>query len=301
MGRPNALKLHMRRKDLSDLFLLAAIWGGSFLFMRMAVGDLGPIVLSALRTLIAGSLLLPVLVWRKKLPLLFKSWRPIVIVGLLNAVLPFLFLSYATRTLPSGTMSIINAITPLWGGAIAWLWLKDRLPPLRIAGLAIGFIGIVVLVWDKLNFQATESILAVLAGVAGPFFYGIAANFTKKFLTGTEPIVIATGSLLAGGIVLLPFAVWAWPTGPVDPRAWAAMLMLAVLCTSVAYILYYRLLINIGPARAMTVTFLVPVFGVLWGWFWLHEAVTLRIVLGGAIILLGTALATGLLKPRVRR
>ena len=95
MGRPNALKLHMRRKDLSDLFLLAAIWGGSFLFMRMAVGDLGPIVLSALRTLIAGSLLLPVLVWRKKLPLLFKSWRPIVIVGLLNAVLPFLFLSYA--------------------------------------------------------------------------------------------------------------------------------------------------------------------------------------------------------------
>ena len=272
----------MRRKDLSDLFLLAAIWGGSFLFMRMAVGDLGPIVLSALRTLIAGSLLLPVLVWRKKLPLLFKSWRPIVMVGLLNAVLPFLFLSYATRTLPSGTMSIINAITPLWGGAIAWLWLKDRLPPLRIAGLAIGFIGIVVLVWDKLNFQATESILAVLAGVAGPFFYGIAANFTKKFLTGTEPM-------------------WAWPTGPVDPRAWAAMLMLAVLCTSVAYILYYRLLINIGPARAMTVTFLVPVFGVLWGWFWLHEAVTLRIVLGGAIILLGTALATGLLKPGVRR
>jgi drug/metabolite transporter (DMT)-like permease len=191
-------------------------------------------------------------------------------------------------------MSVINAVTPLWGAAIAWVWLKDRLPPLRLAGLLIGFAGIVVLVWDRLTLQGSGSLLAVFAAVCAPIFYGVAASFTKKYLMGADPIATATGSLISAGIVLLPFTWWYWPVGPVSAQAWAAVLGLTVLCTSVAYTLYYKLLIRIGPSKAMTVTFLVPVFGVFWGWLWLDEAVTMPVVLGGVVILLGTALATGI-------
>ena len=138
----------MRRNDLYTLLILAAVWGGSFLFMRLAVGELGPLPMMGLRTLCAGLLLLPLLIIQKKLPLLIERWRPIAIVGIFNSALPFVLFAYATQSIPSGTMSIINAVTPLWGAAIAWVWLKDVLPPMRMLGLFVGFAGIVVLVWD---------------------------------------------------------------------------------------------------------------------------------------------------------
>jgi drug/metabolite transporter (DMT)-like permease len=288
----------MRRNDIYTLFILAAVWGGSFLFMRMAVGEFGPLAMMGVRTLAAGLILVPLLIARNKLALLRSQWRPIAIVGLFNSALPFVLFAYATQSLPSGTMSVINAVTPLWGAAIAWVWLKDRLPPRRLAGLLIGFVGIVVLVWDKLTLQSSGSLLAVGAAVSAPIFYGVAASFTKKYLAGADPIATATGSLISAGIVLLPFAWWNWPAQPLSFRAWGAVIGLTVLCTSIAYTLYYKLLINIGPSKAMTVTFLVPVFGVFWGWLCLDEVITIHVVLGGAVILLGTALATGMVGGR---
>lgn len=283
----------MRRVDVYDMLLLAAIWGGSFLFIRLSVEDFGPIALSGMRTLIAGATLLPILLWRDKLQVIRAYWRSIVIVGLFNSALPFIFFNYATMTLPAGTMSIINALTPLWGAAIAWVWLKDTLPPLRMLGLMVGFSGILVLVWDKLSFHDTASTYAVIAGVAAPIFYGIAASYTKKYLMNADPIATAAGSLMAAGIVLLPLTYYTWPSAPISVTAWAALLGLGLICTATAYVLYYRLLMRLGPPRAMTVTFLIPVFGVLWGWLFLDENITLRIVLGGGVILFGTALATG--------
>jgi drug/metabolite transporter (DMT)-like permease len=288
----------MRRNDLYILLILAAVWGGSFLFMRMAVGELGPLPMMGLRTLCAGLMLLPLLIIQNKIPLLIERWRPIAIVGVFNSALPFVFFAYATQSIPSGTMSIINAVTPLWCAVIAWVWLKDVLPPMRILGLMVGFAGIVVLVWDKLSFGASGSALAVAASVAAPIFYGIAASFTKKYLNGAEPVAIATGSLISSGLLLLPFTIWFWPVQPVSAGAWGAVLGLTVLCTSIAYTLYYKLLINIGPSKSMTVTFLVPVFGVFWGWLCLDEAVTMYVLLGGLVILFGTALATGLVGGR---
>jgi drug/metabolite transporter (DMT)-like permease len=288
----------MRRIDVYDLLLLAAIWGGSFLFIRLSVGDFGPIALSGMRTLIAGAALLPVLLWRNKIAMLRDYWRSIIFVGLFNSALPFIFFNFATMTLPAGTMSIINALTPLWGAAIAWVWLKDTLPPLRMLGLIVGFAGILVLVWDKLSLHDTASIYAVIAGVVAPIFYGIAASYTKKYLMDTDPIATAAGSLIAAGIVLLPFTLYTWPTTPISITAWAALVGLGLVCTAIAYVLYYRLLIRVGPPRAMTVTFLIPVFGVLWGWLFLGESITLRILLGGGVILLGTALATGFVGGR---
>ena len=284
----------MRRNDLYTMLILAAVWGGSFLFIRLAVGELGPLPLMGLRTLCAGLLLLPLLIIQKKLPLLIERWRPIAIVGIFNSALPFVLFAYATQSIPSGTMSVINAVTPLWGAAIAWVWLKDVLPPMRMLGLFVGFAGILILVWDKLTFGTSGSALAVAAGVAAPIFYGIAASFTKKYLRGADPVAASAGSLISSGLLLLPFSIWFWPTAPVSIGAWGAVLGLTVLCTSLAYTLYYQLLINIGPSKAMSVTFLIPVFGVFWGWLWLGEAVTLHVLLGGGVILLGTALATGL-------
>jgi drug/metabolite transporter (DMT)-like permease len=288
----------MRRVDVIDLLLLAAIWGSSFLFIRLSVSDFGPIALSGMRTLIAGVTLLPILFLSKKIAVIRTYWRSIIIVGLFNSALPFIFFNFATMTLPAGTMSIINALTPLWGAAIAWVWLKDKLPPLRMLGLMVGFAGILVLVWDKLSFNDTASIYAVIAGVAAPIFYGIAASYTKKYLMDADPIATAAGSLVAAGLMLLPFTLYTWPSTPISGGAWAALLGLGLLCTAVAYVLYYRLLIRVGPPRAMTVTFLIPVFGVFWGWLFLGESITLRIVMGGGVILLGTALATGFVGGR---
>jgi drug/metabolite transporter (DMT)-like permease len=288
----------MRRVDVIDLLLLAAIWGSSFLFIRLSVGDFGPIALSGMRTLIAGLTLLPILFLSKKIAVIRTYWRSIIIVGLFNSALPFIFFNFATMTLPAGTMSIINALTPLWGAAIAWVWLKDTLPPLRMFGLMVGFAGILVLVWDKLSFHDTASIYAVIAGVSAPIFYGIAASYTKKYLMDADPIATAAGSLVAAGLMLLPFTLYTWPSTPISGGAWLALIGLGLLCTAVAYVLYYRLLIRVGPPRAMTVTFLIPVFGVLWGWLFLGESITLRIVMGGGVILLGTALATGFLGGR---
>ena len=284
----------MRRADVIDLILIAAIWGSSFLFIRMAVPDFGPVTLSGLRTLGGGILLLPLLFMQDRFALLRRHWRGIIVIGLCNSAIPFLLFNYATMSIPSGTMSIINALTPLWGAAVAWLWLKDVLPPARLLGLIVGFAGIFVLVWDRLALGIGGSLLAVLAGVAAPSFYGVAASYTKKYLMGTDPIAAATGSLIIAGIVLLPLTWYAWPQEPISTKAWGALLALVVLCTSLAYVMYYRLLMRIGPSKALTCSFLIPVFGVLWGWLWLDEEVTLHVVLGGGIILLGTALATGI-------
>jgi drug/metabolite transporter (DMT)-like permease len=279
----------MRRADVYTMLLLAAIWGSSFLFIRLSVQDVGPIALSGARTLIGGLALLPILFFSDKLPVIRRYWRSIIIVGLFNSALPFIFFNFATMTLPVGTMSIINALTPLWGAAIAWVWLKDKLPPLRMFGL---------MVWDKLSLSDTASIYAVIAGVAAPIFYGIAASYTKKYLMDADPIATAAGSLISAGIVMLPLTLYTWPVESISSTSWAALLCLSLLCTAIAYVLYYRLLISVGPPRAMTVTFLIPVFGVLWGSLFLGESITLRVVLGGGVILLGTALATGFVGGR---
>jgi len=286
----------MRSQDITDLFLLAAIWGSSFLFITLAVPDFGPFPLMALRTGIGVLVLLPILLWRHALPDLVRHWRPIFILGLINAAIPFSLLAYAAFVIPAGVLSILNAATPLWGAVFAALWLKDILPVWRIAGLVIGFGGIVLLVWDELELNTLLNTgLALAAGLAAPLSYGFSATFTKRYLMRVRSAAVATGALLSATLALWPLALLTWPEASISQRAWGSMLMLAVLCTGITYIIFYRLVMNAGPAKASTVTLLIPVFGVLWGWMWLSEEVTLIILLATAIILLGTALATGIL------
>ncbi|MCD8494367.1 MAG: DMT family transporter [Burkholderiaceae bacterium] len=285
----------MRGQDITDLILLAAIWGSSFLFISIAVHDFGPFALMALRTGIGLAILLPLLLWRHALPDLVRHWKPIFIVGIINAAVPFTLLAYAAFVIPAGVLSILNAATPLWGALFAALWIKDILPTWRIAGLVIGFCGMVLLVWDELEIDALIGTgLGLAAGLAAPMSYGLSSTFTNRYLMGVKSIAVATGALMSATLALAPLAFFMWPEGEISQRSWGALLMLAILCTGVTYIIFYRLVMNAGPARASTVTLLIPVFGVLWGWMWLQEEVTGVILIATAIILAGTALATGI-------
>lgn len=288
----------MRQRDLIDLLLLAAVWGGSFLFMRLAVSEFGPVALIELRVGLAALSLLPIAILCGRLPTMARNWRSILVVGTLNAAVPFLLYAYAAQSLGAGYLSVVNAVTPVWGAVVGWLWLRDKLSMTRALGLAVGFLGIVILVWDKLDFRAGGTGMAVLASVSAPLFYGIAANWTKRFLSGVDALANATGSMVAASLVLLPFAIATWPTTAISPTAWQATIALAVICTGAAYIVFFRLIANVGPTGAVSVTFLVPIFGVLWGTWFLHETVTPSILAGAGIILIGTALALGLISPR---
>ncbi|MBO9330466.1 EamA family transporter [Achromobacter pulmonis] len=288
----------MRQRDLLDLLLLAAVWGGSFLFMRVAVADFGPVALIELRVGLAALVLLPAAMWRGKLAVIARHWKALLMVGILNAAVPFLLYAYAAQSLGAGFLSVANAVTPVWGAVIGWLWLKDRLAWTRSLGLMIGVAGIVVLVWDKLDFGQGGTGPAVLAAVSAPVFYGIAANWTKRFLSGVDPLANATGSMVGASLALLPLAIAFWPSAPASPQAWISTILLAVVCTGAAYIIFFRLIANVGPTGAVSVTFLVPVFGVVWGAWLLDERITPSIAAGAAIILVGTALALDLFKRR---
>ncbi|ARP78926.1 MULTISPECIES: DMT family transporter [Bordetella] len=288
----------MPRRDLVDLLALAAVWGGSFLFMRVAVPEFGPAALMELRVGLAALFLLPLVLWRGKPALIARHWKAILVVGTLNSALPFLLYAYAAQSLGAGFLSVANAVTPVWGAVIGWLWLGDRLPRMRALGLLISMSGIVVLVWDKLDFHDGGTGPAVLAAISAPVFYGMAANWTKRYLGHVDALTNATGSMVAASLALAPLAIIHWPEQAVSFEAWRATVLLAIVCTGAAYIVFFRLIARVGPTAAVSVTFLVPVFGVLWGVWFLDEAVTPRILAGAGVILAGTALALGLVGAR---
>ena len=288
----------MRSRDILDLLVLSALWGASFLFMRIGVPEFGAIVLVELRVVIASLFLFPILMMRANVRELTVHWKKLAIVGTVNSAIPFILLTFSTIYLTGGFAAILNATSPLWAAIIAWVWLSARLNASRTTGLVIGFAGVIVLVWDKAGFDLSDASLAIIAAIVASFFYGIGANYTKKYLQGISSLAIATGSQLAAAIVLLPGAIALWPDGPISLQAWAAIITMGILSTGLAYIIYFRLIANVGPASAITVTYLVPGFAVFWGAVVLDEKLTTPMVIGCAIILIGTALATGLMSLR---
>lgn len=209
------------------------------MFMRLAVDEFGPVALIELRVGLAALFLLPAAFWRRKLPTIAKHWKTMLAVGTLNAALPFLLYAYAAQSLGAGFLSVANAVTPVWGAAVGWLWLRDAMPWTRAAGLGIALLGIVILVWDELTFESGGTGPAVLAAVSAPIFYGIAANWIKRFLAGVDPLSNATGSMVAATLVMMPLALTQWPAEPVSIEAWGATVLLAVLCAGTAYLIFF--------------------------------------------------------------
>ena len=288
-----------------DFVLLAAVWGASFLFMHAATVEMGAIPTAAVRVGIAALTLLPVLVWHGQMPVLRQHWKRVLLVGMLNSGIPFALFSFALLSITTGLSAILNATTPLFGTLIAWLWLKDRPNASRSLGLVIGFMGVALLAWDKASFKPDSHGIApgwaVLACLLAATCYGITGSYTKRFLTNVPPLVIATGSQIGAALGLALPALWLWPAQWPSAHVWGALLVVGVVCTALAYIIFFRLIANIGPAKALTVTFVVPVFAVLYGAVFLDEALTPWMLGCGLVVVCGTALATGLVRLPTRQ
>jgi drug/metabolite transporter (DMT)-like permease len=281
----------VRTRDLVELVALGAIWGASFLFMRVAAPEFGPPALIFVRVSVAALLLTWALALRGGLRELEQHARALLVLGTLNSAVPFTLFAFSALTLSAGFNSVLNATTPLFGALVAYVWLRERLTAARALGLALGLAGATTLVWGKLAFGGKlAEALAVLAGLCAALGYGIAAHYSKRRLAGATPLAVAAGSQIASALVLLPFGISTWPAQPLSVPGIASAVVLGVACTGVAYLLYFRLIASLGPTRAITVTYLIPVFGVLWGGLFLGERPSPAMLVGGALILGGTTL-----------
>ncbi len=282
----------MSLSSLSKLIALAAIWGGSFLFMRIAAPVLGPVVLISFRVFLGALFLLGVALVQKQKLDIRTHWRHFLILGLINTALPFTLFAFAAETLPASLLSILNATAPIWGAIVSAVWLRTPFTLKSAAGLLLGIAGVTILVGIDGTHMTPATIVAILAGLGAGLFYGIASVYAKQ-ARSVEPFANAHGSLWAACLWIVPAAPFFPPVAA--PTLWVivSVLALGILCSGVAYSLYFGLIAEIGAAPTLSVGFLIPVFGILWGSLILHEPVTVRTLIGGVIVLVGTALITG--------
>jgi drug/metabolite transporter (DMT)-like permease len=285
-----------------EFVALGAIWGASFLFTHLGVAEFGALPTAGVRVSVAALCLLPLLWLKGQMGALRAQWRKIFFLGLLNSGIPFALYAFALLSISTGLSSILNATVPLFGTVVAWLWLGDRPHGVKVLGLLTGFAGIVMLTLGRGNLHAgtgDNSGWAILACLGACLCYGLAASFTKKHLTGVPSLAIATGSQVGAALGLAVPAAWLWPSHTPSTQAWLALVAVGVLCTGVAYVMFFRLIERVGAANTLTVTFLIPVFAVVYGVLLLGERVTPWMLLCGAVILAGTALSMGVLRwPR---
>lgn len=278
----------MTKSDLGRLLALAAIWGASFMFMRVLAPPLGPVVTAGLRVFIAGAVLLAYLA-AIRYDMQWSRWgRHSLVIGVLNAAIPFACFAYAALHLPAGYSAILNATTPFFTALFAAWWLGDRLTWRKTGGLIIGALGVMLVVRVGQAQPDARFELAVGACLLAACCYGLSGIYLKKRLSGAPPLAVAAPSQLFAGLVLMPAMPFAPVQGPVTPLVIGNLLGLALLCSALASVLYYRLVANVGPSRAATVTFLIPVFAMAWARIFLGEPITLVMLLGCVLVIGGT-------------
>jgi drug/metabolite transporter (DMT)-like permease len=290
----------LRGQDLARLVALGAMWGASYLFMRVAVPHLGPALMIELRVAAAGLMLAAVMVATGRRPEWRRHWRPWLFVAVVGTAVPFMLIAEALRTIDASTAAILNALVPLFTTIVAAAWIRDAITPPKAAGIALSIAGTAVLVgWTPAPMSARE-LAAASMSVAATLLYGINIVFSKVKLRDAAPIATSACTLLLAALVLAPFTPVDRDLPAVPLAAWLALAGLAIVSTTVAFIYYYRLIADIGPVKASTVTLLVPVFGMIWGVVFLGEPLTPGRVAGCAIILAGCAMILGLARIRGR-
>ena len=282
----------MTLRQLTMLLALAALWGASFLFMRVAVPALGPIVLAELRVAIAGLALLAYASALRMRPALRARWRDYLLLGTINAALPFSLLAAAELEIEASLAAVLNAMAPMCGAIVGAVWLGRRVSRSARAGLVLGVAGVALVVGLSPFTIDAAFVLAVLGCLAAAFAYGIGANLVRVRFADEPPLALAIGQQLGAAVVLLPLIPVAPLRATPDALDIVCLLALALASTSVAYLLYFRLLAELGATGGMTVIYVVPVFGVLWGALFLDEAIHLSTVAGGAVILFSVWLIT---------
>lgn len=286
----------MNQKTTLMLIALSAIWGASFLFMRVASAEFGPLTLIFLRMLGAILVLAPFLMRKTLRSHIFESAKHIIILSMANNVVPFVLLAYATLKLESGFTSLINATTPMWTALIAVGFFGTKVNRQQIVGLILAFLGIFILSADKLTFGSQGMGWSILAGLGATLGYGIAGNYSKRYLSHLSAKEITVGTVLSSTLILTIPGLYFWPEVSPSTTAWVSTALLGILCTAVAYLIFFKVLAEAGSVATSTVTFLVPVFAIAWGVSLLGEQITLRMMIGMAMTLLGTALSVKLIK-----
>ncbi len=279
----------MSRQDTLRLLLLSAIWGASFIFIRLLAPVLGPVVTVEARLFIAGAILLGYFAlirldvqWR-------LYWRHYLVLGLLNSGIPFLLFAFAALHMPAGYSAILNAATPMFGAILGVYVLREALTRRKVLGLCMGALGVVLIVQVGAVQYSLWFFLAALACIMGTFCYALAAVYLQKYAKHLNPLAVAGATQWSIGLLFLPLALAFPPRMAVTWAATAHLLALAVLCSVVAYVMFYRLTATIGT-RVLTVTYLIPMFAMIWAWLFLGEPMTWVMLAGGALIMLGTAL-----------
>jgi len=281
----------MPPRALVLLVTLAALWGGSFVFMRVAVPAMGPVPLTFVRVTLAALVLFSLAAARRSVPDMQSRWRGFGVVGLVNSALPFVMICFAEQTISASTAGILNATSPFFGAIAAAIWLGDSLTARKIGGMALGLAGVALLVGLQPEPLTLTTVLAVAACLAAALCYGLGGVYAKKQMQAVPSFALACGSQLSAAIVLTPVLPFVSVPGPVTSWIVFNVVALAVASTAIAYLIYFRLIADIGPSRALTVTFLIPLFGVLWGYLFLGEAITANMLAGGVLIVAGTAIA----------
>ena len=271
-----------------ELTALGAIWGGSFLFMRVAAADFGPIPLVEARLALGALVLLPFL-WRARAQFTPVVWLRVAGIAAINSVLPFVLFAWGAERAPAGIGAITNAMTVMFTTLVAFVLYGERIGTRRLIGLVAGFVGVAILASGKTAGASVGP--AALAGTTASLLYGFGINFVRRYLSGFPSAALAAANLASGALLLAPFAAYSWPRHPLAVSSWVSALLLGVLCTGVAFVFYYRLIVRIGAPRTSTVTYLIPLFGVIWAWMLLGEPLTETMALAGALILAGVGLS----------
>lgn len=273
--------------DFLVLLLLGAIWGASFLFMRIAAPILGPVSLIQWRLIFATLALIP-FACRKQKKLNKGEYSHLLVIGIINSALPFTLLAYASVHLSAGLASMMNATAPFFSAICGVIFFQQKLTARQSSGLALGFLGVWILLSDKLNASTWHAVVfPYAAGILAAACYGFAANYSKKHLAHIKSERVAFWNCFFASIALLPLSYDKALPWNYSPQIFYSTLFLGILCTAIAYLLYFKLLIKSGATQAIMVTFLIPLFACLWGWIFLGELVTLKMTLGGAIIFWG--------------
>ncbi|MFZ9585035.1 MAG: DMT family transporter [Pseudohongiellaceae bacterium] len=288
----------MNARALSLLALLASIWGSSFLFIRLAVDDFGVVPLTASRSLIAAVTLTPLALLKGKGALLRENAWHLFVLGLISTALPFCFLSISTRYTSAGFASILNAFTPICSALIAWSWLREQLSLPALLGIGVSFLGLLVMVGSPELLAADYGLLPVAVGIGATLLYGLTGIYSRKFVPHLPPLVVSAGCQIAAAAALLPLALLQWPAAPIAASSWLIAAVLGIVCTGTAYIIYFHLLATVGVTRTVIVTYLSPVFAMLWGVLFIDETVTWRMLVGAAGIMAGIALTSYRPGPR---
>lgn len=271
-----------------ELLTLGAIWGASFLFMRVAAKDFGSFALVEVRLALGALVLLPFL-WQARSQFTMKRIWQIAGIAAVNSAVPFTLFAWAAQRAPAGVGAICNATAVMFTSLIAFMFYGEKISVRRGIGLVAGFIGVAVLASGKTG--GTSVLPAALAGTFAAFLYGIGGNLTRRHLADLPAGATAGATLMCASIMLAPLALITWPGTPIPTVSWASAVLLGVMCTGFAYLLFYRLIYRIGAPRASTVTYLVPLFGVIWAWIVLGEPLTITMAIAGALILGGVALS----------